>query len=101
MLMGGSVGLLLGDWVLHVLRCLAKFVEMVVIQPLIAHGSILALILGRSVLLGRCVISCLGTGIVQSQNLQQIVTMFHNSLTFILFSISVSCNKGFSHVFLL
>jgi hypothetical protein len=56
------MGLLLGDWVLHVLRCLAKFVEMVVIQPLIAHRSILALILGRSVLLGRCVISCLGTG---------------------------------------
>jgi hypothetical protein len=37
----------------------------------------------------------------ESQNLQQIVAMFHNSLTFILFSISVSCNKGFSHVFLL
>ncbi len=95
------MSLLLGGWVLHVLRCLAKFVEMVVIQPLIAHRSVLALILGRSVLLGRCVSSCIGTGIVQSQNLQQIVAMFHNSLTFILFSISASCNKGFSHVFLL
>ncbi len=50
--MGGSVSLLLGGWLLHVLRCLAKFVEMVVIQPLIAHGSVPALILGRSVLLG-------------------------------------------------
>jgi hypothetical protein len=49
--------------VLGILRCLAKFVEMVVIPPLIAHKSILALILGRSVVLGRCVISCLNTAI--------------------------------------
>ncbi len=46
------MSLLLGGWVLHVLRCLAKFVEMVVIQPLIARGSVPALILGRSVLFG-------------------------------------------------
>ncbi len=51
---------------LGILRCLAKFVEMVVIQPLIAHRSILALILGRSVLLERCVISCLSTGIARN-----------------------------------
>ncbi len=46
-----------------ILRCLAKFVEMVVIPPLIAHISILALILGRYVVLGRCVISYFYTGI--------------------------------------
>jgi hypothetical protein len=40
---------------------------MVVIPPLIAHISILALILGKSVLLGRCVISCLNTGIAQKK----------------------------------
>ncbi len=51
---------------LGILRCLAKFVEMVVIPPLIAHRSIMALILGRSVLLGRCVISCLNTGIARN-----------------------------------
>jgi hypothetical protein len=52
--------------VLGILRCFAKFVEMVVIPPLIAHISILALILGKSVLLGRCVISCLNIGIAQN-----------------------------------
>ncbi len=51
---------------LGILRCLAKFVEMVVIPPLIAHRSILALILGRSVVLGRCVISYLNTRIARN-----------------------------------
>jgi hypothetical protein len=41
-------------------------VEMVVIPPLIAHKNILALILGRFVLLGRCVISGLNTGIARN-----------------------------------
>ncbi len=51
---------------LGILRCLAKFVEMVVIPPLIAHRSILALILGRFIFLGRCVLSYLNIGIARN-----------------------------------